>query len=462
MNPIAEDLVDRARSVELVVLDVDGVLTDGRLVYTEEGEAPKRFHVHDGLGIRLLLESGIEVAVVTARGSKPLERRIAELKIRHFRADARDKLAAVQLLALELGLELDRVCFAGDDVLDLPAMRAVGLAASVADAHPAARDAAHWVSERGGGCGAVRELTDLIVDAREGLEGAYARLLSTEQEQQQQRTLDQLHFGVIIPARYGSSRLPGKPLVDLAGKPMIVHVLENAQRSGASFVVVATDDERVARTVEAAGGEAVMTSADHVSGTDRLAEVVERMRLSSDTIVVNVQGDEPLLRPALVSKVARALVRRPMAGVATVATPIHQIEEVFDPAVVKVIVNHAGLAVTFSRAPIPWVRDVFQTPEMPSTLPEWPTFLRHVGLYAYRVSTLRRITAQAPVPLEKAESLEQLRALWLGIPIQVTVVDEAPAHGVDTEADVKVTESMLQPPPAPVAPEPKAATTTGA
>ncbi|RLB54297.1 MAG: 3-deoxy-manno-octulosonate cytidylyltransferase [Deltaproteobacteria bacterium] len=462
MTPIAENLLTRARRVKLVVLDVDGVLTDGRLVYTEEGEAAKRFHAHDGLGIRLLHESGIEVAIATARGSKPLERRVAELKIRHFRTDARDKLAAVQLLALELGLELDQICFAGDDVLDLPALRAVGLAASVADAHPAARDAAHWVSERKGGCGAVRQLADLIVEAQEGLEGAYARMLSSEQEQQQERALEQLRFGVIIPARYGSSRLPGKPLVDLAGKPMIVHVLENARQSGAAFVVVATDDERVARTVEAAGGEAVMTSANHASGTDRLAEVVERMGLSGDTIVVNVQGDEPLLRPALVSKVARALVRQPMAGIATLATPIHEVDEVFDPAVVKVIVNHAGLAVTFSRAPIPWVREVFQTPEMPTTLPEWPTFLRHVGLYAYRVSTLRRITAQAPVPLEEAESLEQLRALWLGIPIQVTVVDEAPARGVDTEADVKVTESMLPPPPALPTMESKAATTTGA
>jgi 3-deoxy-D-manno-octulosonate 8-phosphate phosphatase (KDO 8-P phosphatase) len=150
VTAIAENLVDRAKRVELVVLDVDGVLTDGRLVYAEEGEAPKRFHAHDGLGIRLLHESGIEVAIVTARGSKPLERRVAELKIRHFQPDARDKLAAVQGLARELGLELDQICFAGDDVLDLPAMGAVGLAASVADAHPAARNAAHWVSERNG------------------------------------------------------------------------------------------------------------------------------------------------------------------------------------------------------------------------------------------------------------------------------------------------------------------------
>ncbi len=460
-NP--DQLARRAERVKLVVLDVDGVLTDGRLEYTHEGgEAPKRFHVHDGLGIRLLHESGIEVAIVTARGSKPLERRVNELKIRHFRTACRDKLAVIQGLALELGLDLDQVCFASDDMLDLPALRAVGLAASVADAHPAAREAAHWVSDHDGGDGAVRQLADFIVDAQEGLEHAQDRLHRAEQSQERDRALDDLRFAVVIPARYGSSRFPGKPLVDLAGKPMIVHVLQNAQQSGAEHVVVATEDQRIVDVVEAAGGEAMLTSEHHPSGTDRLAEVAERMDLGRDTVVVNLQGDEPLLQPGLIAQVARALVQRPMAGIATVATPIREIDEIFDPATVKVVVDRSGLAVTFSRAPVPWVRDLFQGPEPPTSLPDWPTFLRHVGLYAYRVSTLQRITAQAPVPLEQAESLEQLRAMWLGIPIQVAVVDEAPAHSVDTPDDVAVTESMLPPPPAAVAKKTKRITVPGA
>jgi len=466
LDPTHEQLVRRARRIRLVALDVDGVLTDGQLEYTAAGESPKHFHVHDGLGIRLLHDAGIAVAVLTARGCAPLERRVAELSIVHFRGDCRDKLAALERLAQELGIDLDEVCFASDDVLDLPALKAVGLAGSVADGHPAARQAAHWVSRRKGGHGAVRELCDLIVDAQGGLDRAHRKLLSREQGRQREQAAEALRFGVIIPARYGSSRLPGKPLVDLAGKPMIVHVLDNARQSGADFVVVATDDERIAEVVASAGGEAMMTAAHHASGTDRLAEVTTRMDLDADTVVVNLQGDEPLLKPDLVSLVARALVLRPRAGVATVATPITDIDDVFDPSVVKVVVDHSGLAVTFSRAPVPWVRDLFQGPEPPTALPDWPTFLRHVGLYAYRVSTLRTITAQPPVPLEQAESLEQLRALWLGIPIQVAVVDEAPAHSVDTPADVAVTESMLPPPPAPPqeateAKDPKRATTPG-
>jgi 3-deoxy-manno-octulosonate cytidylyltransferase (CMP-KDO synthetase) len=243
-------------------------------------------------------------------------------------------------------------------------------------------------------------------------------------------------FGVIVPARYASTRLPGKPLRDICGKPMIVHVLERALQSGASWVVVATDDERIQTTVEAAGGEAMLTAPHHASGTDRLAEVAARRNLPGDAIVVNVQGDEPLIDPRLVARTAEALALRNDAGIATVATPVAEARDVFDPNLVKVVIDRSNLALYFSRAPIPWVRGTFESE--PAAGPRLMTgpFLRHVGLYAYRVRTLRQLAEQAPVDLERLESLEQLRALWLGIGIHVTVVDEPPGHGVDTEADL--------------------------
>lgn len=250
-------------------------------------------------------------------------------------------------------------------------------------------------------------------------------------------------FGIVIPARYASSRLPGKPLLPLAGKPMIVRVWENACRVGAAFVWVATDDERIAQAVQAAGGEVVMTRGDHESGTDRLAEVVEKKSLADDTIVVNVQGDEPLLEAEFVRSVADALLARPFAGIATLATPVRTAAELFDPNVVKVVTDARGMALTFSRAPMPWVRDTFRPGVITETLPTSHTFLRHVGLYAYTSGTLRKLAATAPVSLERMESLEQLRALWLGIPIHVSITDQPPGYGVDTAEDLARAEALL-------------------
>lgn len=253
-----------------------------------------------------------------------------------------------------------------------------------------------------------------------------------------------MSFGVVIPARYGSERLPGKPLCLLAGKPLIVHVLENARRTGAAFVVVATDDARIAEVVTAAGAEAMLTSPEHASGTDRVAEVAARRGLAPDTVLVNVQGDEPLLDPELPGLVAAALERHPEAGIATLATPIRSPREAFDPNVVKVVVARSGLASYFSRAPIPWHRDAFgDAARPPATLGDEAPFLRHVGLYAYRAGTLQTLTRSGPAPIELAERLEQLRALWLGIAIHVTTIDAAPAHGVDTAQDLERVEAIL-------------------
>lgn len=246
-------------------------------------------------------------------------------------------------------------------------------------------------------------------------------------------------FRAVVPARFASTRLPGKPLADIAGAPMVVRVMQRAQASGASEVWVATDHAPVEDAVRAAGGQAILTRADHPSGTDRLAEVVERLGWADEDIVVNVQGDEPLIPPELVAQVAQALADAPDAAIATAAHPIHSAEEFFNPAVVKVVCDAQGDAMTFSRAPIPWARDAFAADRgnLPASLPANLGALRHIGLYAYRVSFLRRYAALAPSPLEGIEMLEQLRALWHGYKIRVITLDAAPPAGVDTPEDLE-------------------------
>ena len=241
-------------------------------------------------------------------------------------------------------------------------------------------------------------------------------------------------FTVLIPARYASTRLPGKPLADIAGKPMVVRVAERALASGATRVVVATDDERVRDAVAAHGLVACMTRADHPTGTDRLAEAAIALGLADDEIVVNVQGDEPLLDPALMRSIAVLLQRQPDAAIATACHPIDDPAEAFNPNVVKVVLDAAGYALYFSRATIPWARDAFaaSTDTLPSGLPLY----RHYGLYAYRMSFLRAFPALAPAPIERCEALEQLRALWHGFRIVVEITGGTPAPGIDTPEDL--------------------------
>lgn len=242
-------------------------------------------------------------------------------------------------------------------------------------------------------------------------------------------------FRVVIPARYASTRLPGKPLADLGGKPMVVRVAEAARRSGADEVVVATDDVRVFDAVQAHGHTVRMTRADHPSGTDRIAEVARQAGWSDDTVVVNVQGDEPLIDADLVAGVACALDTDRGAAIATAAHPLHDVAEFMNPNVVKVVVAANGRALYFSRAPIPWHRDGFST--RPADMPEGFVALRHVGLYAYRVGFLHAYGDLPPAPPEQWESLEQLRALWHGFSIRVVECAQAPAPGVDTQEDLE-------------------------
>ncbi|HEY8242639.1 MAG TPA: 3-deoxy-manno-octulosonate cytidylyltransferase [Casimicrobiaceae bacterium] len=242
-------------------------------------------------------------------------------------------------------------------------------------------------------------------------------------------------FTVLIPARYASTRLPGKPLADIAGKPMVVRVAERARESGAERVVVATDDERVADAVRAHGFEAIITRAEHPTGTDRLAEAATQLGLKPEAIVVNVQGDEPLLEPALIRRMAELLKSHGDASIATACHAINDPAEAFNPNVVKVVRDARGYALYFSRATIPWARDAFahNLAALPPGLPVY----RHYGLYAYRVAFLSRYPTLAPAPIERFEALEQLRALWHGYRIVVDVTDGTPAPGVDTPDDLE-------------------------
>lgn len=249
-----------------------------------------------------------------------------------------------------------------------------------------------------------------------------------------------MKFRVVIPARYASSRLPGKPLADIAGKPMVVRVAERAALSGAAEVIVATDEERVLRAVESAGFRAVMTSPDHASGTDRIAEVAGILGCEEDDILVNVQGDEPLIPPALIRDCALALTVHEAAAVATLAHPMHAEADFRNPNVVKVVTDEQGYALYFSRAPIPWPRDAFAAGQ--SVPPDMP-MLRHIGLYAYRASFLGAFGGLAPAPLERFEMLEQLRALWHGYRIAVTVTAEMPGAGVDMPEDLERVRSLF-------------------
>ena len=250
-----------------------------------------------------------------------------------------------------------------------------------------------------------------------------------------------MKYTVVIPARYASTRLPGKPLRDIAGKSMIQRVYEQAQLSAASRVIVATDDPRITAAVAGFGGEVVMTSPDHVSGTDRLEEVARQCAFADDEIVVNVQGDEPLIPPQVIDQVAANLAAKPDAGVATLSETITDAAVLMNPNAVKVVSGNDGSALYFSRAPIPWPRDHFA--DSKNTLPgeggavEANSFQRHIGIYAYRVALLHRFVNWPVAPLEALESLEQLRFMWQGVKIHVQPAQVDVPGGVDTEADLQ-------------------------
>lgn len=252
-----------------------------------------------------------------------------------------------------------------------------------------------------------------------------------------------MSFTVVIPARYASTRLPGKPLADIAGKPMIQHVCERAGESRASRIVVATDDDRIRVACEGFGAEVVMTAADHVSGTDRLEEVARRLGFDGQARIVNVQGDEPMIPPALINQVADNLETYPDAPISTLCEAIVDGAALVDPNVVKVVFDHRGMAHYFSRAPIPWARESWAQAEQRQQLPAGVSYYRHIGIYGYRVSLLAEFVSWPPAPAERAESLEQLRALYNGRQIHVDLACQAPPAGVDTDADLARVRAIL-------------------
>ncbi|HEX4596960.1 MAG TPA: 3-deoxy-manno-octulosonate cytidylyltransferase [Burkholderiaceae bacterium] len=253
-------------------------------------------------------------------------------------------------------------------------------------------------------------------------------------------------FFALIPARLASTRLPEKPLADLGGLPMVVRVARQAAASGALRVVVCADDRRIQESCRQHGVESILTAPAHPTGTDRLAEAVSLLGLDASALIVNVQGDEPLIEPATIASVARLLQQRPECDVATVAHPLQRVEELFDPNVVKVVTDATGLALLFSRAPIPWSREHFGGAFGGQRIDHWPDDLaamRHVGLYAYRVGFLQRFRQLSPAPIELAEKLEQLRALWHGVRIAVMRIDSPMPPGVDTPEDLARVRAML-------------------
>lgn len=249
-----------------------------------------------------------------------------------------------------------------------------------------------------------------------------------------------MRFKVVIPARYASVRLPGKPLLDIGGKPMVVRVVEQALQSGADEVVVATDHEKIAAAVQQSGYHAIMTRVDHASGTDRISEVVELQGWNDQTIVVNVQGDEPLISPKLIKAVAEDLAQHAEAAIATACHPLHDKTAIMNSSVVKVVFDKVGYALYFSRAPIPYARDAYDAGEgVPQELPVY----KHIGIYAYRASFLKQYKQLTPAPIERFEMLEQLRAMWHGYKISVVVADHSPSVGVDTKADLEYVRAVL-------------------
>ena len=396
-----------------MILDVDGVLTDGGLYYGGQDQALRRFHIQDGQGLKALQQEGIQVAIVTSHCSESVSRRTQELGIVDVHQGVSDKLAEVTEIIGKLELQWSAVAYVGDDIVDLPVMTLVGLPIAVANAVDEVKRVSKYVTRRPGGEGAVREVCDMLLRMAAGKNRAVG----------------------VIPARYDSSRFPGKPLASINGKPMIYHVYERARASCLDDVVVATDDSRILEACQALGCHVRLTSSSHRSGTERVAEIA---RESSAGIWINIQGDEPLMAPGLIDDLISMLVEDPFVEMATARRLITEGQDVGNPNVVKVVVDDNGNALYFSRAAIP--HDCIRGHHEARNA--YPQYYRHVGIYGYRRAVLLQLAALTPTPLELAEGLEQLRALEHGIRIKVIDTDYSGIE-VNTPEDLRRAERVL-------------------
>jgi len=388
--------------IKLLALDVDGVLTDGGLYFGEHGEALKRFNSLDGYGIATLAKAGVTIVWITNNANPLVKPRAEKLGVSDVMVGVLDKRAALQEALARFGVAPEAAAYMGDDLLDLEAMSLAGFAAAPPNASEPIRRAAHYVTTAFGGDGAVREVCDLILKAKAGPPRAVG----------------------VIPVRWASTRLPGKPLADIGGLPMIVRVWRQAKQSRLTEVVVAADDQRIVEACRAHECPAGLTSPAHQSGTDRVAEAARSLEAD---IVVNIQGDEPLLDPAVIDLVVSVFDDDPAADIVTAMRRIDDPADLANPNIVKVAAAADGRALYFSRAPIPYARSGKTTE---------PIHFRHVGIYAFRRASLFRFSELAPSPLELAESLEQLRALEHGM--RVLVRETAyESIGVDTPDDLE-------------------------
>lgn len=388
--------------VGLVFSDVDGVLTDSKIHIGDEGEAFKSFNVKDGYGIAKWQEGdGREFVIVTSRESKAVNERAAELGINEVHQDVENKGVVIENIANRLGFDLQESAYIGDDLTDLEAINKVKKPCCPADAPQKIKSECCFVSQFNGGDGAVREILRYL-----------------------QRTSGKV-LGV-IPARYGSTRLPGKPLKDLAGKPMIQHVYERANKADLiDNLIVATDDSRIAETVESFGGKVMMTSSDHSTGTDRVAEVA---RKKDAEFTINIQGDEPLIQADVIDSVVSAL-RTNTPQVATPISPIKRESALTNENTVKVVTDNEGKALYFSRSKIPHGGST-------------ETTFKHIGLYGFRTNLLLDYIGMES-DLESAEDLEQLRLLENGYEIQ-TVTTDYDSKEVNVKSDIPVVEQELE------------------
>lgn len=386
---------------QLVFSDVDGVLTDSKINIGQDGEIFKSFNVKDGYGIvQWKKKDGHDFVIITSRESQAVNNRAAELGIKEVHQGVKSKLKKVDEIASRLGFDLEDVVYIGDDLTDLQTIETVGTACCPANAAEEIRRKCSYISQYNGGEGAVRDILNHLESAS--------------------KTLG------VIPARYGSTRLPGKPLTKIAGKPMIQHVYERANEATLlDDLIVATDDERIIEVVEAAGGTAMMTDPNHPTGTDRVAQVADKVGAD---YTINIQGDEPLIDPDLIDAIVRALRENPPK----VATPISPIEDqtlLDNKNTVKVVTDKDGKALYFSRSKIP-------------SRGKTGTTYKHIGLYGFKTELLLEYIEMESA-LESAEDLEQLRLLENGYEIQ-TVETDYDSKEVNVESDISVVERRIQ------------------